>query len=92
MVCLGSFPGCKKEEYGSRNKGKGKYINTGDFVDVVMDQQKVNSYLLENGANCGIAYEVIPLDKPLGPSVILGNGGDSVELDVSGAEENRKRI
>ena len=37
--------------------------------------------------NFGVAFEGIPLDKPLVPCVILGCGGDSVELDTSEVKE-----
>ena len=36
-----------------------------------------------NGVNLGVAYEGIPLDKPLIPCVLLGKKDDSVELDTS---------
>ena len=33
-----------------------------------------------DGTDLGIAYDNIPLEKPLVPAVVLGFGGDSVEL------------
>ena len=35
-----------------------------------------------NDENLGIAYEGIPLDKPLVPCVLLENEDDSVELVI----------
>ena len=37
--------------------------------------------------NLGVAYEGIPLDKPLVPCVFLANEGDSVELGTSEVKE-----
>ena len=41
-----------------------------------------------NGVNLGVAYDGIPLDKPLVPCVILWNQNDSVELDTSEVKKN----
>ena len=71
--------------YGPR-KGDGEYIHTGDSVGVVMDTAKGELSFALNGVNLGVAYEGIPLDKPLVPCVLLG--GDSVELDFSEVKEN----
>ena len=65
--------------YGPR-KNSGDYIKTGDKVGVVMDTTKGNLSFVVNGVNLGVAYEGIPLDKPLVPCVILENGGDSVQF------------
>ena len=35
-----------------------------------------------NGVNLGVAFDGIPLDKPLVPCVILEHEGDSVEFIV----------
>ena len=35
-----------------------------------------------NGVNLGVAYEGIPLDKPLVPCVVLSYKNDSVELVI----------
>ena len=75
------------KEYGPR-KGEGKYVHTGDSVGVVMDTAKGELSFVLKGVNLGVAYEGIPLDKPLVPCVILGNKDDSVELDTSEAKEN----
>ena len=76
-----------KKEYGPR-KGLGQYVHIGDSVGVVMDTAKGELSFVVNGVNLGIAYEGIHLDKPLVPCVLLGKGGDSVELDTSEVKEN----
>ena len=67
------------KEYGLKKK-KGEYVHTGDSVGVVMDTAKGELSFVVNGVNFGIAYEGIPLDKPLVPCVLLTMFGDSVEL------------
>ena len=67
-------------EYGLR-KEPGQYIHTGDSVGVVMDTTKGELSFVLNGVNLGVAFEGIPLDKPLVPCVILGKYGDFVEVD-----------
>ena len=69
------------KEYGSR-KERGQYVHTGDSVGVVMDTTKSELSFILNGVNLGVAYEGIPLDKPLVPCVLLLNEGDSVELVI----------
>ena len=73
-----SYPG---KEYGPR-KGDGQYVHTGDSVGVVMDTAKGELSFVVGGADLGVAYERIPLDKPLVPCVILGWNGDSVKLVI----------
>ena len=73
------------KEYGQR-KEDGEYVHTGDSVGVMMDTAKGELSFILNGVNLGVAYEGIPLDKPLVPCVLLG--GDSVELDFSEVKEN----
>ena len=73
------YPG---KEYGPR-KGYGQYVHTGDSVGVVMDTAKGELSFVLNGVNLGVAYEGIPLDKPLVPCVILRYyEDDSVELVI----------
>ena len=72
---------CKRKEYGPR-KENGNYVHTGDSVGVVMDTTKGELSFTLNGVILGIAYEGIPLDKPLVPCVILYWKGDSVELII----------
>ena len=70
------------KEYGPR-KGNGKCIHTVDSVGVVMDTAKGELSFVVNGVNFGVAYEGVPLDKPLVPCVTLfWYQGDSVELII----------
>ena len=71
-----------------QRKEEGEYVHTGDSVGVVMDTAKGDLSFVLNGVNLGVAYEGIPLDKPLVPCVILWFEGDSVELDISEVKEN----
>ena len=73
------------KEYGPR-KGRGEYVHTGGSVGVVMDTTKGELSFVVNGVNLGVAYEGIPLDKPLVPCVLCFSG-DSVELDTSEVKE-----
>ena len=75
------------KEYGPR-KGEGEYVNAGSTVGVVMDTAKGELSFVLDGVNRGVAYEQVPLDKPLVPCILLGTKGNSVELDPSGAAEN----
>ena len=70
---------CK--EYGPRKEDR-KYVYTGDSVGVVMDTTKGDLSFVVDGVNLGVAYEGIPLGKPLVPCVILGNNGAPVELVI----------
>ena len=69
------------KEYGPRKEG-GEYVHTGDSVGVVMDTRKGELSFALNGVNLGVAYEGVPLDKPLVPCVLLYLNGDSVELVI----------
>ena len=71
----------RDEEYGPR-KEKGGYVHTGDSVGVVMDTTKGELSFVVNGVNHGVAYEGIPLVKPLVPCALLWHEGDSVELVI----------
>ena len=51
-----------------------------DSVGVVMDTAKGELSFVVNSVNLGVAYEGIPLDKPLVPCVVLYYQDDSVEL------------
>ena len=75
------------KEYGPR-KEDGEYVHAGDSVGVVMDTAKGELSFALDGVNLCVAYEGIPLDKPLVPCVLLGYEGDSVEFDSSEAKEN----
>ena len=69
-------------------KEGGEYVHNGDSVGVVMDTTKGELSFVLNGVNLGVAFKGIPLDKPLVPCVLLGNKGDSVELDPNEVKEN----
>ena len=69
------------KKYGPR-KERGKYVQTGDNVGVVMDTIKGELSFVLNGVNHGITFDGIPLGKPLVPCVILKREGDSVELII----------
>ena len=45
-----------------------------------------------NNVNFGIAFDGIPLDKPLVPCVILFYEGDSVELDTTEVKEKKGAV
>ena len=70
------------KEYGPR-KEKGQYVHTGDSVGVVMDTTKGELSFVVNGVNLGVAFDGIPLDKPLVPCVLLYHKFNSVELAIS---------
>ena len=72
----------KAKEYGPIKEG-GEYVHTGDSVGVVMDTTKGELSFVVDGIDLGVAFDGIPLDKPLVPCVLLGCKGDSVELDMS---------
>ena len=81
VLCSGPPHEYRGKKYGPR-KERGNYIHTGDSVGVVMDTAKGELSFVLNGVNLGVAYEGIPLDRPLVPCVLLGCKGDSVELVV----------
>ena len=81
ILWSGSPHNYRGKEYGPR-KGNGKYVHTGDSVGVVMDTAKGELSFILNGVNLGVAFEGIPLDKPLVPCVILEEQNDSVELII----------
>ena len=66
--------------YGPR-KGDGEYVHTGDSVGVVIDTAKRELSFVLNGVNLGVAYERVPLERPLVPCVLL-RYSDSVELVI----------
>ena len=80
-LCSGPLHNYGNKEYGPR-KEKGHYVHTGDSVGVVMDTAKGELLFVVNGANLGVAFDRIPLDKPLVPCVLLYHHGDSVELII----------
>ena len=86
-LCSGPPHNYAENEYGPR-KGFGGYVHTGDSVGVVMDTTKCELSFVVDGVNWGVAFDGIPLDKPLVPCVILRCEGDSVELDTSEMKES----
>ena len=48
-----------------------------------MDTTKSELSFVVNGVNLGVAFDGIPLDKPLVPCVLLYWEDDSVELIIS---------
>ena len=79
-LCSGVPHRYRNKEYGPR-KENGEYVHTGDSVGVLIDMTKGELSFVLNGVNLGVAYEGIPLDKPLVPCVLLKWKDDSVELD-----------
>lgn len=66
-------------QYGPR-KSWGKYVLTGDIVDVEMDMKNKKLSFCLGGVEIGVAYDSIPIDIPLVPAVLLGYENDSIEL------------
>ena len=62
---------CKKE---------GECVHTGDVITIVMDTTKGELSFIIAGMNQGVAFDGIPLNKPLVPCVLLCNEGDSIEF------------
>ena len=77
----------RNRAYGPKKKW-GEYVHTGDIVGVVMDTAKGKLSFVLDGVNHGVAFEGVPLDKPLVPCALLYYKGDCVELDISGIKEN----
>lgn len=67
------------KEYGKRFK-EGTNIKSGDEVGVIMDTKKGQLSFVVHGQNYGIAFDGIPLDRPLVPAVLLAWEGDTVEI------------
>ena len=80
-LCSGPPHNYRWKEHGPR-KGEGEYVHAGDSVGVVMGTAKGKLSFVVNGVNLGVAYDRIPLDKPLVPCVLLRNNGNSVELII----------
>lgn len=79
MLWSGPPHGLRGVAYGQR-KMEGRYVGTGGVVGVVMDMERGELSFVIEGVNEGVAFEGIPLDKPLVPCVILEYNGDSVEI------------
>ena len=78
-LCSGPPHNYSHKKYGPR-KENGQYVKAGDSVGVIMDTEKGNMSFVMNEVNHGVAYEGIPLDKPLVPCALLYSKGDSVGL------------
>ena len=72
----------KDKQYGPRNTD-GQYVHTGSVIGVVMNTINAELSFSLNGVSLGVAYEGIPLDKPLVPCAVLGHKKESVGLDIS---------
>ena len=70
----------KGKEYGPR-KEDGKYVKNGDVVGIMMNAAKGELSFFVNGVNLGVAFDGIPLDRPLVPCALLKWKDDSVKLD-----------
>lgn len=70
---------CISEKFGKENEGP---VVEGDVVGLVMDTTKGELSYIFKGKNYGVAFEGIPLDKPLVPCVLLKCIEDSVELII----------
>ena len=71
------------KEYGPKRKEKGEYVRPKDSVRVLMDMTKGELSFGLNQKLFGVAFEGIPLDKPLVPCVILKTTYDRVELSIN---------
>ena len=60
--------------------GNGNSVAEGQTVQVELDMDAKTVSFAVDSADLGVSYDNIPLEKPLVPAVILGFGGDSVEL------------
>ncbi len=69
----------RAKEYGKR-KNDGEYFKTGDTILIVVETGKGSIKFKGESFDLDVAYDGVPLDKPLVPCVILQNGGDSIEL------------
>ena len=65
--------------YGPRKKN-GEYVHNGSVVGVSLDTKTGSMKFLLDEVDLGKAFEGIPLDKPLVPSIILWHENDSVAL------------
>ena len=80
-LCSGPPHNYRNKEYGPR-KARGEYAHIGDCISVVMGTAKGKLSFVVDGMNLGVAYEGIPLDKPLVPCVILFSIEASIELII----------
>ena len=69
----------KGVKYGQR-KEAGHYATDGDFVGITLDMESGSLSFSVNGENMGVAFEGIPVDRPLLPCVVYLYSGDSAEI------------
>ena len=79
FLCSGPPHNYINKEYGPRKK-LGEYVRIGDTVGVVVDTTKGELSYVVSGANLGVAFDGIPLDKPLVPCVSIWWNGDIIEF------------
>ena len=82
-----NYFGENKKYYGSRNKLK-LIFHAENSVGVVMDTTLGTLSYSINGKSYGVAYEDIPLDKPLVPCVVLKHSKDSVGIEFAEAKDS----
>lgn len=66
--------------YRSKRYGGEGRIPTGAVVGVVMDMGTGTLSYTVDGVDMGVAYEGIPLDRPLFPAVVFNHSGQKVEM------------
>ena len=70
----------RNAEYGANKREWGTYVKTGDEVSILLDSKAGTLGFSVVGVNMGVAYERVPLDKPLTIVVLLLCTDDSVQL------------
>ena len=69
------------KKYGPQKETPESLIHKNDRICVVMDTRKGELSFIVNGVDYGVAYEGIPLDKPLVPCALLEMEGDCIQFD-----------
>ena len=80
----------KGVEYGPR-KEAGCYAKDGDFVGITLDMDSGNLSFSVNGENMGVAFEGIPVDKPLLPCIVYLYSGDAAEILWTSERAKKKK-
>ena len=80
----------KGVKYGQR-KEAGRYATDGDFVGITLDMESGDLSFSVNGKNMGVAFEGIPVDKPLLPCVVYLYSGDSAEILWTSERAKKKK-
>ena len=76
--------------YGQR-KESGCYAKDGDFVGITLDMESGDLSFSVNGENMGVAFEGIPVDKPLIPCVVYLYSGDAAEILWTSERAKKKK-